>query len=300
MLLNQLLEEFNIKINGEEEKIILKNKNLDDKFVKYLSEIYFENLKKLDISDNKIEDIKYLEKMKLDKLQILNVSKNKIKDIEFFKDMELKNLEELYLQENKIQNIKALLETSFSKIKSLRIENNDINKELPQFREFLNKYDKVLLNGISIEEFNRNYECNISLESQSIDFADMHLGDKLIKDFSVINKKFEYLIKLNLRNNKIKDISPLSTISFKLLKSLDLSVNKIVIIDSLEEMNLENLEKLYLSDNLINNICPLKYFESKNLKQLDLKNNKLHDENYKKKNDEIIISLKRSLDYVDY
>ena len=69
---------------------------------------------------------------------------------------------------------------------------------------------------------------------------------------------------MNLRNNKIKDISPLSIISFKLLKLLDLSVNKIVIIDSLEEMNLENLEELYLSDNLINNICPLKYFESKN------------------------------------
>ena len=129
--------------------------------------------------------------MKLNKLIIFNASKNKIKDIEVFQDMDLSNLEGLYLQDKKIQDIKVLLKTSLSKIKSLSIENNDINKELPQFKEFLNKFNNVLLNGLSIEEFNRNYECNISLKSKSITFADSHLGDKLIKDFSVINKKFE-------------------------------------------------------------------------------------------------------------
>lgn len=293
--LNKKLEEFDMKINGKEEKLILKDKNLDDEFLNKLSKVFFECLKKLDLSGNIIKDIKCLKNMKLDGLEILNLSDNNVKDIEVFQDMDLNNLKELYLQNNKIEEIKVFLKTSLSKIKSIRMENNNIRMDLQHNKEVINKFKKVInTDALTIEDFNKKYECNISFKSKSIYFSDQLLGDSLIEDLSSINTKYDNLIKLEIRNNKIKNISHFSRKSFKNLKILDLSVNKIEEIDVLEEMNLENLEELFLSDNLIKNICPLKYFESKNLKQLDIKENQLNNNTFKEKNDEIIKILKKS------
>ena len=298
--LNQKLEEFHMKIRGTEEKLILKNMNLNDEFLNSLSEIEFINFKKIDLSGNKIQNIKSLKKMNLNELEILNISNNQLMDIEVFKDMNLNNLKELYLQRNKINNIKVFLETSLPQIKSIRIENNNLNKEIPEIKEIQKKVNRAInVEVLNFREFNNNYKCNISLETESILFQDKGLGDKIIKDLSIVSNKFDKLLKLDLRNNSIKNISSLSIISFKSLKLLDLSLNIIEEIDILEDMDLENLEELYLSDNLIKDIYPLKNFESKKLRQTDLKNNQLNDENYKRKNKEIIKKLEKHL-FISY
>ena len=66
----------------------------------------FKELKKIDLSQNKILDIKILEKVKFEKLEILNLQRNKIINIDILENVNFKELKELNLSFNEISEIK--------------------------------------------------------------------------------------------------------------------------------------------------------------------------------------------------
>ena len=95
---------FNKKINIY--KLDLSGKGIGDNemIIKDLQNIYFKELKELNLSFNNISDIKVLEKVKFEKLKVLDLSENKISDINIFEKVNFKELKKLYLSENQIEN----------------------------------------------------------------------------------------------------------------------------------------------------------------------------------------------------
>ncbi len=79
--LNNTLESFNMKINGDETNLSFKDMNLKNILLKQLSHINFQYLKKIDISGNNISDLKPLKDMDLSNLEVMNVSNNNIDNI---------------------------------------------------------------------------------------------------------------------------------------------------------------------------------------------------------------------------
>ena len=287
--LNEALKKFNVTINGEEEQLSLNGMNLNDKILKNISHIYFNKLKKMDISGNNFSDIKCLKYMDLSLIEMLNLSNNKIKNIDVFEYMKLDNLKELYLHKNKIEDAKVFLKTTLPKIKKIRLENNSINSDLQDFKLIERQYGSILnYKAVTISDFNKKYECDISEKSKDIRIDDKDYGDTIIEELSLINTNYDKLEQLSLINCSIKDISALKFISFKLLKSLDLSLNKIEKIEVLVEINLSQLTNLFLSDNNISDIYPLKMLNSKKLEKIKLKNNPIMKGNNKDKNQVII------------
>jgi len=95
---------------------------------------------------------------------------------------------------------------------------------------------------ITLKEFNNKYKTNI----EDIDIRELNLYRKNIKngglkDLSKI--KFKELNKLNLRYNKISDISVLEKVNFKELKELDLISNKLLDISVLAKVNFKLILK---------------------------------------------------------
>ena len=75
----------------------LSEKKLNDNALEYFDKIEFENLKVINLSNNKIKDIKSFIKYKLDKLDL---SQNMISDISSLNNYNFEDLKELYLNNN--------------------------------------------------------------------------------------------------------------------------------------------------------------------------------------------------------
>ena len=112
------LKEFNNKYNTDIEDIDIEELNLSGKIIgneglKVLVKIKFKELKKLDLSYNKISDISILEKVDYKKLNKLDLSFNKISDINILEKVDFKELKELYLSYNQISYINILGKDKF-------------------------------------------------------------------------------------------------------------------------------------------------------------------------------------------
>ena len=85
---NNLNKEINIY------KLDLNNKGIGENGmqIKDLENIYFKELKELDLSNNNISDIKVLEKVKFEKLEILYLRENKISNINILENVNFKKL----------------------------------------------------------------------------------------------------------------------------------------------------------------------------------------------------------------
>lgn len=272
--IKELQNLYQIKLNGNEEKLLLKKRHLDDKGLELISKIPFKNLKEIDLSENDISDISPLKNMNLPHSEYLNLSFNKIHDIQAFKELNSPKLKEICLQGNSINDYKTLINNkNFLGLERLRIENNnllmdfkDLEKKLSQNYNNLRLYYKVETK----EEFEEKYETKIS--NNKLDLSDKKTGNIILEDlYRVIGNDLSIkLQKLILRNNNIKDCSILSRIPLLHLRELDLSVNKITNLDFLAQMKMPKLENLFLDNNYINNLNPLikfKKIEQSNLKE---------------------------------
>ena len=74
--LNNVKQKINLK--GDEIKLDLNNKNIDDRELKLLSHLKFENVEFIDLSHNKISNIKILKDLNLSNLK-------RLKDLSFNK-----------------------------------------------------------------------------------------------------------------------------------------------------------------------------------------------------------------------
>ena len=83
----KILNYFNVKLElqltGNEDKLYLNDKKINDIDLELLSEIEFKNLKEIDLSHNNISNIKYLKNFK--NLISLDLSLNIINNLESLK-----------------------------------------------------------------------------------------------------------------------------------------------------------------------------------------------------------------------
>ena len=75
---NLLSNKLGMQINGNEIKLDLNNRNINNMTLKLLSSKEFKNLEELDLSKNNISDANLLKEFILNKLKKLNLSSNKI------------------------------------------------------------------------------------------------------------------------------------------------------------------------------------------------------------------------------
>ena len=290
----------------------LSGKELEDNDFKLISQISFNLLKEIDISDNKIKNIQSFKKMSLPFLEFINLSFNQIKKIEPITKLKSKNIQYIFLQNNEIEDIEALLDSNFTNINILRVENyntkfknendendkNDKNdKEIKKRNNILKKIEKNYPGRfiytpikVQIKEFEKNYKYEISENKDKenirneIDLCDIRGGQKMLKDLFLIitYKPRNNINKLILRNNDIKDPSILNKVNFNKLQTLDLAVNEIKDLKFLLDMKAKNLKYLYLDNNEIEEIYHLLNTNLPNLEVLSLNENKFESEEMEK------------------
>jgi len=183
-----LIHHKEIQLYRNEKYLHLNNRKLDDQDFKYISQITFNQLKEIGISENKTSNIEPFKKMNLPFLEFLNLSHNQINKIEPVTKLKSFNLQYIFLQRNNIEDLETFLESDFSSLKILRIEDNNINEENEKIKELLiiinNKYPGRFMHKSieeQIEEFKNNYEIEISEDNECIDLSNRKGGDEILK-----------------------------------------------------------------------------------------------------------------------
>ena len=280
----------NIYLNGKEKFLHLNKRELDDQDFKKISQIKFNQLKEIDISENKITNVKPFKKMSLPFLEFLNLSYNQIQFIEPVTKLKSEKLQYIFLQNNKIEDMETFLESDFPSLKILRAEcyNTDLNyekdkKKIEETSKKINKKypERFIYTTIEnqIKKFKEDYKYDISLDNENIELEDKNIGDgdKMLKNLFLIitYKPINNIKKLILRNANINDPSILNRIKFHKLEILDLSVNKIENLEFLLDMKAQSLKYLYLDYNKIKEIYQILNSNFPNLELLSLNNNQL-------------------------
>jgi Leucine-rich repeat (LRR) protein len=290
--IDSLIKKKKIQLSRNDKYIHLSDGKikLEDIDFEYISQIKFNQLIEIDISNNNITKVDPFKEMSLPFLEFLNLSHNHINKIEPIINIKSKQLEYVFLQNNQIKDIETFYDfPKYPKaLKILRIEDNTINgeneEEKKEREDTLKKLEKKYSGKFiykSISEQKKNFKMNykldkeISEDDEIIDIHDLNCGDKIMKDLFLIityNTK-NNVNKLILRNNKIKDPSILKRINFNKLQTLDLAVNEITNLNFLLDMKAENLQYLYLDNNYFNDIYPLLAAKFPYLETLSLNKN---------------------------
>ncbi len=216
-----------------------------------------DNIWTLDLSNNKISDIAPIPK---ESLQDLKLKNNSVSDISSLSNATEK-LNKLDLGFNKISDISALYK--LYGIYSLYINNNEISdisalSECFRIEELDISYN--LISDISVIASIDNLK-SFSARGNQIDDISALAETPLLKDSDM---------DIDLRNNKITDVTPLS--NFK-TRRLYLSNNNISDVSPLATCT--EIETLYLNKNNISNVSPL--FNLSKLYRLEIVYNPVAD-----------------------
>ena len=263
-LKNKAIKEFknkyNLEIKGNEEKLILRNKGIDNNALKLLTNIILYNLKEIDLSFNKIRNIDNLQYLYSGLLEYLSLNDNSIEDIKALENMDLSNLKELNLQNNQIKQFQSLIDAKMPVLELLRIENNsDLNPPLKELEQLKKKYEKQIVCVVqTFQDFNKKYKVNISKNTTKLDLVGNSKGNDILKDLYLLLPEINDLNELILSDCGIDNISVLSRIHLPKVEIIDLSFNKIIHIEPLCNLRKNKLRKLYLNNNIISDISPLK------------------------------------------
>ena len=304
--IDELIEQKSIHLHRDDKYLQLNNQKLVDKDFKCISQISFNQLKEIDISENHIKNIQYFKKMSLPFLEFLNLSFNEIDKIEPITKLNSKNIKYIFLQNNEIEDIEAFLDSNYNNINILRVENyntkfnsendeNDINEEVKKRKEILNKIEKNYSGRFiytsfkkQIENFEKKYQYVISEDKENIineiDLSDIKGGQEMLKALFLIitYKPRNNIKKLILRNNDIFDPSMLNKINFYKLQTLDLAVNEIKDLKFLLDMKAKNLKHLYLDNNEFSEIHQILKANLPSLEVLSLNENQFEEDNMEK------------------
>ena len=131
---------------------------------------------------------------------------------------------------------------------------------------------------ISVIDFNRKYNMNISSYNKEFRVNSKFIGNALLKDLSEV--EFNKLKELSLQHCFLSDLTPLGHDVFKNLVFLNLQYNSIVDISPLKYIKFLEIKQIFLGFNLIRDISPLKDIPFKCLEILSLPANP-YDKNEK-------------------
>ena len=110
------------------------------------------SLERLVLSDGVLlgDSIKILEKLKLDNIKIINLANNKISSLSFIKDIKYAKLKEIYINKNELESFKEL--ENFKTLERIEISNNKINdfndleyliKKIPNLKKINLKNNRI-------------------------------------------------------------------------------------------------------------------------------------------------------------
>lgn len=230
-----------------------------------------QNLTKLDLGDNRLENIPASVLSNLINLKILNLTGNTLHHFspELFQNLTL--LKELHLSYNHLHVSKPMM--FFSYLKSLQVLDLSYNQITSIIDSFPNKnLLNLTLSHNAIRDIHTHSFADLSyLTSLDLSYNALQvLPDHLFKN----NYKLEYL---DLTGNSIKSLPEMIFQSLKKLKWLGLNDNQLYQIpDRTFASNME-LEILHLSRNNIEKLNSKQLIGLYSLKELNIKDNHLTD-----------------------
>ena len=242
-----------------------------------------ENLKLLDLSVNKLNNLKPYIFQDLESLVVLNLSNCSLTSISDSCFDKLVNLQELNLRGNtELKNIKPKTFGDLKLLRKLDLSNCGISSFINGVFEGLKNLEKLDLSG----NMNMSLKTSDLHELESLKNLElMNCDFKLIEDgfFS----KFENLEKLNLSECLnlsiwIEDSKSIGFRGLNSLLSLNLSACGIRSNDIDYFSHLKNLEKLNLENNDLKNLEPVFFFDFRKLRLLVLDEDQI-THNYGKK-----------------
>ena len=136
----KIFNEKDIKIERQEENLLLSNKQINDENIKLISLIKFNNLKEINLSENEITNIEPLCNINLPYLELLNLSYNKIINIEPLGEINSRKLQYLFIQNNQIEDFEVFFDNDFRSLSILRLEENKIKEDSDTFKKLEKKY----------------------------------------------------------------------------------------------------------------------------------------------------------------
>jgi hypothetical protein len=219
--INENLEYFNLEENDfikynnkvigiiqEEEKLILKDKKIEEiTKLKGLTN-YYEKIKNLDLSNNLIKTLRGIEKFT--NLQILKLDNNLIRTVGALKN--LKELELISLKNNNISWIEDI--EDLEKLKTIDLSGNKQIIEIPEILTCLPALEEVKLWNCNIKKFteatshifwnNQNYRFFRGYNHEDIDYYEnTHRAKALSHVDNGLYKKFvEWVIKMRKKMKK--------------------------------------------------------------------------------------------------
>jgi len=293
--IDDLFKSKNIQLNRQNKYIPLNNRQLDNKDFIYISQIRFNQIKEIDISENKITKIEPFKKMSLPFLEFLNLSHNEIEAIEPVAKLKSKNLQYIFLQKNKIKDIDTILESYFPYLKILRAEDYNYSEEGIQENEEEKKKREDILKEIDkkysgkfiymslkeqIEKFKKKYKleiCELSKNNSiSIQMPGAKKEEGLILRSSEDENMTESKLPESIKDLVTKILEKIVKIDLHDLQNGDDQMLKDLFLIITYKPN-NNIKELILRNTNIRNPSMLNKVNFKNLKKLDLAVNKIKD-----------------------
>ena len=197
-----------------------------------LKEAKFKKIKKISFAVNNIDDknIKIISELHFDELEELNLFQNKIKDFNFFhlkkNNKSYNNLETLYIGGNKFEyNTNSKSKYELSNIKNIGLSTGVFDKNtIFEIKNFdMKDLEKLFLSNNNLNDISFFNE----LELPNI--KKITLNNNFIKNFNNLIKYKDTLEIIEIKNNNIDNINDLEEFvkNFKNLKSVEMSGNSI-------------------------------------------------------------------------
>ena len=154
-----------LQLTGNEIKLYLNNKNINNIDLSLLCEVNFKNLEEINLSNNNISNIEPIQNLK--KLKKIDLSFNKINNIDSLKGIieNNKDIKEIKLNNNEIRNDQNIKE-NYHCIEINLENNNIIKKDIESINNSINCHSSLISIKILIHEFKdliRNPIANIAM-----------------------------------------------------------------------------------------------------------------------------------------
>jgi Leucine-rich repeat (LRR) protein len=243
-------------------------------------DILYSNLKSIDLSHNKLQNITKTQhnlKYKSARLKHLNLSHNLFHNIPFNNETNLTSLQLLNLSSNFITKIDKNNFLNFPQLKFLYLDKNQISSILESSFKYLNNLELLDLSSNLIKNLTSMY----LFQSQIFNLKYLNLNLNFIESLNSNTLKYlQNCMRLFISNNKLVKLQNYTFGYMKSLIEIDLSGNLIQTID-VEAFNIHKysylgpglIEKLDLSSNLITTLPPNLFQYLTNLRYLLLNKN---------------------------
>jgi Leucine-rich repeat (LRR) protein len=234
-------------------------------------------LKLLDLHFNKIELVDRNAFERNSDLQLLDLSKNRLKSLAF--DLNMNKLVSLNLNENDISKIANGALFNIVSLKILLVEKNQLDELNPSQFSKLTKLKVLKLNNNKLEAADLErltLSLALNLLTLNVSYNNIKSIESSNSNGSSFNNQKIILQSLVFNSNKISEIKPFSFACFSSLKSLGLSMQRIVNLSSPDIFSgLGNLKNLCLKKNSLTRIYNKTFSRCTILSSLDLSSNKL-------------------------